>query len=170
MRFSRRSKRPPRGEFPRSFTEGWIRGTLPTASPAEARNVVEYMRRKGWSEKEVAELILPYMPRAARSTEDGRAATNAPRGASVPPRVSTAWLDQNLPAMSREEIRLVVDELERRGWSAPDAALAVLPHLLPKLPSEDAHAILAGLQELGMTDAEIDRLAPRVDGRGAQCG
>lgn len=159
MRFSRRSKRPPRGEFPPSFTQAWIRGTLPTASPAEARGVVEYMRRKGWTEEEVAELILPYMPRAARSP--GHAPAAASSGFSIPPRVSTAWLDQNLPAMDREEIRLVVDELERRGWSVPDAALAVLPHLLPKLPAEGAEAILAGLKELGMTDAEIDRLAPR---------
>jgi len=162
MRFSRRRKRPPRGEFPPSFTQAWIRGTLPTATPAEARGVVEYMRRKGWTEEEVAELILPYMPRAARSPgQDAHAPAGASGGLSIPPRVSTAWLDQNLPALDREDIRLVVDELEQRGWSVPDAALAVLPHLLPKLPAEDAEAILAGLKELGMTDTEVDRLAPR---------
>ena len=63
--------------------------------------------------------------------------------------------------MDRGQVRLVVEELERRGWPPTRLAVAVLPHLLPKLPPEDVDAILAGLKQLGMTDDEIARLVPR---------
>ncbi len=53
-------------EYPPSFTRAWIRRTLPTASPAEARALLENMRRRGWTEAEVAERILPYMPPTPR--------------------------------------------------------------------------------------------------------
>lgn len=180
MRFGRRSKQaeggpPPPGEFPPSFTRAFMRQTLPTTSPAEARSVVERMRRKGWTEEEVEQHLLPYMPqprqepppheeepsreeehetpRQEQHPDDG-----AERAVSLPPRVSRTWLDEHLPAMDRRELRLVVEELERRGWSPSQAALAVLPHLLPKLPAEDREAILAGLTELGVSDEEIARL------------
>ncbi len=55
----------------------------------------------------------------------------------------------------------VVDELERRGWSPGDAAVAVLPHLLPKLPPEEVDAILAGLREIGLSEEDIARLSTR---------
>lgn len=155
MRFGRRQKRLEPGEYPPSFTRSWMRQTLPTTSPGEARAVVERMRRKGWTDEEVAELLLPYMPPSPRGGESEASAEDA---VFVPARVSSAWLDQHLPAMGREQIRLVVEELERRGWSSMDVALAVLPHLLPKLPPEDSDAILEGLRELGMTDDEIARL------------
>lgn len=118
------------------------------------------MRRKGWTEEEVAQRILPFMPPLTPTPEGGEAEAVGPRAVSVPPRVSTRWLDRHLPAMDRTQIRLVVEELERRGWPPTDLAVAVLPHLLPKLPHEDADAILAGLKELGLTDGEIARLAP----------
>jgi hypothetical protein len=91
-----------------------------------------------------------------------RAATGSPGdpsapglAAPVPTDVSGAWLDEHLPAMDRRQMRLVVEELERRGWPPGTVALAVLPHLLPKLAAEDARAIRAGLANLGMTPAEI---------------
>lgn len=77
---------------------------------------------------------------------------------SVPARVSREWLDRTLPAMGREEIQLVVTELERRGWPPADVAVSVLPHLLPKLPAEDANAVLAALGELGLSEKSIARL------------
>jgi len=141
----------------------WFRQTLPSASPVEARAVLERMRRKGWTEAEIAEQILPYMPRA-RPGQAGSVARAGGAGISVPARVSNAWLDQQLPAMDREQIRFVVEELEQRGWPATKVAVAVLPHLLPKLPAEDADAILAGLKRLGMTDDEIARLRPQGSG------
>ncbi len=158
MRFRRRPKRPPPGEFPPSFTHGWIRRTLPSASPAEARALLQRMRDRGWTEAEVAERILPYMPRAPASGHTGAGERPA---IALPARVSTAWLDRQLPAMERGQIGCVVEVLERRGWPASDLAMAVLPHLLPKLPAADANAILAGLGELGMTAEEVARLAPR---------
>lgn len=128
------------------------------------------MRGRGWSEAEVAERILPYMPPAGRG-EAGGAGGDAPpgrgrgrgRGLTVPVRVSTAWLDRHLPTMDREGIRLVVEELEQRGWTATALAIAVLPHLLPKLPAADATAILEGLRELGLREKEIARLRPAGD-------
>ncbi len=161
MRFGRRRRRPERGEYPPSFTHGWLRLVLPSASPAEARAILERMRRKGWTEAEVAQRLLPFMPPGALASPEGdeRPAREA-RGVDVPPRVSTRWLDQQLPAMDRRQIRLVVEELERRGWPPTDLAVAVLPHLLPKLPPEDADAILAGLKELGLAEEEIARLTP----------
>jgi hypothetical protein len=162
VRFPRRNRdtRPPRGEFPPSFTRGWLRLTLPSASPAEARAVLERMRQRGWTEEEVAELILPYMPRSKPGRTEVGARAVGPPAVPVPAQVSTAWLDQQLPAMDRKQIRLVVEELERRGWPPTKLAVAVLPHLLPKLPAEDANAILAGLEQLGMTEDEIARLRP----------
>ncbi|MDQ3587027.1 MAG: hypothetical protein M3375_01555 [Actinomycetota bacterium] len=118
------------------------------------------MRRRGWTEAEVAERILPYMPRTPPPAASGGVRAGGGRAISVPPRVSTAWLDSHLPAMDRGQIRLVVDELEGRGWPAAELALAVLPHLLPKLPPEDAKAILAGLRELGVSEEQLARLAP----------
>ena len=160
MKFRRRRGRPPPGEYPPSFTHAWIRQTLPTASPAEARALLQTMRGRGWTEAEVAERILPYMPPASptQASGDGRAAKTPV--VSVPAQVSIAWLDRRLPVMDRGEIQLVVEELERRGWPATEVAIAVLPQLLPKLPPADAKAILAGLSELGMTEQEIARLAP----------
>ena len=155
MRFGRRRSRPPRGEYPPSFTHAWISRTLPTASPAEARALLHTMRGRGWTEAEVAERILPYMPPAPPGGGRG----GGGRALSVPARASTAWLDQQLPAMDREQIRAVVEELEGRGWPAAEVAIAVLPHLLPKLAPVDANAILAGLRELGMTEEELTRLA-----------
>lgn len=148
MWFRRRRSRPPPGEFPPSFTHAWIRRTLPTASAAEAQGLLRTMRDRGWTEAEIAERILPYMPRVP------------PAPAHVPAEVSTAWLDRHLPAMDREQIGVVVAELERRGWPAPELALAVLPHLLPKLPPADANAILAELGTLGLSREQIARLAP----------
>jgi len=110
------------------------------------------MRGRGWTEAEVAERILPYMPPAPPAGDGERAL-------SMPARASTAWLDHQLPAMDREQIRAVVEELEGRGWPAAEVAIAVLPHLLPKLAPADANAILAGLRELGMTEEELTRLA-----------
>jgi hypothetical protein len=75
----------------------------------------------------------------------------------MPADVTPAWLDEHLPAMDRRQMRLVVDELERRGWPLATVAMAVLPHLLPKLPADDARAIIAGLAELGMSGEEIAR-------------
>ena len=137
-----------------------MRQTLPTCSPAEARAVLERMRRRGWTEEEVADLILPFMPSAGPFPERRPVEGAGPRPTAVPPKVSTAWLDQHLPSMDRAQIRLLVEELERRGWSSTELAVAVLPHLLPKLPREDADALLEGLKRLGMTDAEVARLAP----------
>ena len=162
MRFWRRSRRrPPGGEYPPSFTHAWIRQTLPTASPAEARGLLETMRRRGWSEAEVAERILPYMPPNPPTARSGDGPSRGELGISpLPAAVSTAWLDRHLPALARRELRLVVEELERRGWPAGELAVAVLPHLLPKLPPADAKAVLEGLRELGMTEEELVRLDP----------
>ena len=154
--FRRRQKRPPRGEFPPGFTASFFRQTLPTTSPAEARAALDHLRRKGWTEEEIAEQILPYMPRPRRPPDGDES-----RLRYIPAGVSTAWLDRHLPAMDPEGIRRVVDELERRGWSSTDAAVAVLPHLLPKLPPDEVDAILAGLKEIGMSEEDIARLSPR---------
>ena len=157
----KRDTRPPPGEFPPSFTRGWLRLALPSASPAEARAALERLRQLGWTEEEVAEQILPFMPRPRPGRKESEARVVEPPAVSVPARVSTTWLDEQLPAMDRQQIRLVVEELEQRGWPPTRLAVAVLPHLLPKLPAEDVDAILAGLKQLGMTDDEIARLAPR---------
>ncbi|MDQ3644887.1 MAG: hypothetical protein M3356_05190 [Actinomycetota bacterium] len=117
------------------------------------------MRDRGWTEAEVAERILPYMP-APPAPVDGDPAAGPEGAISVPAQVSNAWLDRELPAMDRGQIRLVVEELERREWPPTELAVAVLPHLLPKLGAADANAVLRGLSELGMTDEEIARLAP----------
>lgn len=117
---------------------------------------MDHLRRKGWSEEEIAAHILPYMPKP-RPPLPGEVS----RFTQLPDPVSTAWLDQQLPAMEREEIRHVVDELERRGWSPADAAVAVLPHLLPKLPPEDVDAVLAGLREIGLSEEDLARLSSR---------
>lgn len=113
------------------------------------------MRGRGWTEAEVAKRILPYMPRGAGAG----ARANAPTESLLPGAVSIAWLDRQLPAMDRAQIQLVVEELERRGWPATEVAIAVLPHLLPKLPPADAKAVLAGLGELGLAGEDIARLA-----------
>ena len=117
------------------------------------------MRGRGWTEAEVAERILPYMPPGPPAAASGGRGGGG-RALSVPARASTAWLDQQLPAMDREQIRAVAEELEGRGWPAAEVAIAVLPHLLPKLAPVDANAILAGLRELGMTEEELTRLVP----------
>ena len=161
VRFRSRRSRPPRGEYPPSFTHAWIRRTLPTASPSEARALLHTVRRRGWTEADVAERILPFMPSAPPAQASGEPRVGEPEAIPVPAQVSTAWLDRHLPAMDRGQARLVVEELERRGWPATELAVAVLPHLLPKLGPADASAILAGLMELGMTEEEIARLAPR---------
>ena len=109
----------------------------------------------------MAEQILPFMPRPRPDRTGSEAREVGPQAISVPARVTTAWLDEQLPAMDRGQVRLVVEELEQRGWPPTKLAVAVLPHLLPKLPAEDVDAILAGLKQLGMTDAEIARLEPR---------
>ncbi len=159
MRFLRRRKRTPPGEYPEQFTRAFVRQTLPTATPAEARSTVEHLRGKGWSDDKLAQHVLPYMPPDAGSAPRRATTRGAPDAISVPTPVSRGWLDRQLPAMTPGQIRLVVEELERRGWSAREAAVAVLPHLLPKLPEADARAILAGLHELGVSDDEVARLA-----------
>jgi len=161
MRLGRRRKKLGSGEYPSSFTQGWLRLVLPSATPAEARAILEGMRGKGWTEAEVAQRLLPFMPPGAlASPERGQEPTPDPPEVMVPAGVSTTWLDRHLPAMDRTQIRLVVEELERRGWPPTDLAVSVLPHLLPKLPPEDADAILAGLAQLGLSDEEIARLRP----------
>lgn len=159
MRFLPSRKRRLPGEYPESFTRAFVRQTLPTASPREARSTVAHLRRKGWSEDKLAQYVLPYMPRDEGTAQPQTVAGGGPEAVSVPARVTSDWLDQQLPAMPPRQIRLVVEELERRGWSAREAAVAVLPHLLAKLPPDDAQAILAGLRELGVSDDEVARLA-----------
>ncbi len=122
------------------------------------------MRDRGWTEAEIAERIMPYMPRTPPTAAQDEAPAGGGRAVSVPAEVSTDWLDRHLPAMDREQIRLVVEELERRGWPTTKVTFAVLPHLLPKLPPADVNAILAQLSALGMSQEEIARLAPGVEG------
>jgi len=161
MRLGRRRKKLEPGEYPPSFTQGWLRLVLPSATPAEARAILEGMRGKGWTEAEVAQRLLPFMPPGAlASPERGQEPTPDLPEVMVPAGVSATWLDRHFPTMDRTQIRLVVEELERRGWPPTDLAVAVLPHLLPKLPPEDADAILAGLAQLGLSDEEIARLRP----------
>ncbi len=161
MRWRRlpRSKRVP-GEYPESFVKAWTALTLPSATPSEAASAVRHLRSKGWTEQQLAEFILPYMPRDARPPSPG-AHTEGPLSISLPSGVTTAWLDRHLPALDRRQLRLVVDELELRGWPAGTVAMAVLPHLLPTLASEDARAVVAGLADLGMTEQEIARATTR---------
>ena len=154
MMFRRRRKRLAPGEFPEHVTRVYVQRTLPTATPGEARRTVEHLRSKGWSEDKLAQHILPFMPRFPHAAL-GSASGDGAEEVFVPLPVSRQWLDEQLPGMDRGQIRLVVDELERRGWSAKDAALLVLPHLLPKLPDEDALAVVAGLERLGLTEREI---------------
>lgn len=118
------------------------------------------MRDRGWTEAEIAERILPYMPRIPPTAAHAEATEGGGRAVSLPAEISTAWLDGHLPAMDRQQIRLVVEELERRGWPTTKVTFAVLPHLLPKLPPADANAILTELQALGLSQEEIARLAP----------
>ena len=159
MGFLRRRKqqRVP-GEYPESFTRAWVQMTLPSASQAEARSTVEHLRSKGWSEQKLAQYVLPYMP-VEDPTKLDYNIHGGPEPVWVPAQVSSAWFEQRLPDMSPAEIRLVVEELERRGWSPGETAVTVLPHLLPKLPEEDAQAIIAGLDRLGLRKDEIARLA-----------
>lgn len=178
------------GEYPERFVKAWMARTLPTTTPAEAAAAVAHLQSKGWTEEQVAEFILPYMPRDAgppASSEGGGAPIPGTRGARVigwapdeqpvapssgeqpvaappadpsfalPPDVTRSWLDEHLPQMDRRQLRLAVDELERRGWPSGAVAMAVLPHLLPTLPAADRRAVVAGLAELGMTRVEIAR-------------
>lgn len=149
------------GEYPESFVKGWMALTLPSATPAEAASALSHLRGKGWTEQQLAEFILPYMPREPRSPAGRDAQAEGAQADRLPAGVTTAWLDEHLPAMDHGELRAVVDELERRGWPSGTVAMAVLPHLLPKLPAEDARAVVAGLARLGMTDEEIARATTR---------
>jgi len=164
MSWQTRSKRKRAADdHPENFVKGWMALTLPSATPVEAELAVRHLRSKGWTEQQLADFILPYMPREPPPPPAAAPGVTleAPQAISVPPGISTAWLDEHLPAMDRRQLRLVVDELERRGWSPGSVALAVLPHLLPTLPAEDARAVVAGLADLGMTDDEIARATAR---------
>jgi hypothetical protein len=177
MRWRRRAKpaRAP-GEYPESFVKGFMARTLGSTTPTEAASAVRHLRTKGWTEEQLAEFILPYMPRGTPApaqttpstppeappdrmpTEPATAAPPDRAGElSLPPEVTRPWLDQHLPALDRYQLRRVVDELEHRGWPSGRVALVVLPHLLPKLTGDDARAIVAGLADLGMSEEEITR-------------
>ena len=171
------------GEYPERFVKAWMATTLPTTTPAEAESAVAHLQSKGWTEEQVAEFILPFMPREADSpapipgtrgpkvmtwapddppveTSPGEPSVPAPPADApfaLPPDVTRSWLDDHLPQMDRRQLRLVVDELERRGWPPDAVAMAVLPHLLPTLPAAERRAIVAGLAELGMDGVEIAR-------------
>jgi hypothetical protein len=168
------------GEYPEGFVKGFMARTLPSTTPDEAASAVSHLRGKGWTEERLAEFILPYMPRGGPGQARGAVADDRPapwqaqpdraqvepaRGAqldgtrdlSLPADVTRPWLAQHLPALDRYQLRLVVDELERRGWPTGTVATIVLPHLLPKLPADDARAIVAGLADLGMSEEEIAR-------------
>jgi hypothetical protein len=149
------------GEYPESFVKGWMALTLPSTTPAEAASAVRHLRSKGWTEQQLADFILPYMPRDGRPPPASGARAEPAQGSSLPSNVTRLWLDRHLPALDRPQLRLVVDELERRGWPSGTVAMTVLPHLLPMLPAEDARAIVAGLADLGMTDDEIARATTR---------
>ena len=151
--FRRRHKRPPRGEYPPSFERSFFRQALPSTPPAEARAILEHLRGKGWTEEKIAKQILPYLPPPGSPLGEGSGLVH------LPPHVSREWLDRHLPVMDQEEIRRVVDALERRGWPAAHAAVVVLPHLLPKLAPEDADAILSGLRDIGVSEEDVARLS-----------
>ena len=161
MKFLRRHKRLGPGEFPEHVTRAFVRQTLPSATQAEAKRTMEHLRSQGWSEAKLTQ-FLPYMPidhgpPPPQMVPEG----HVPPPVSVPADVTPDSLDQQLRTMNRQQIRQVVEQLEDRGWSAKEVAVAVLPHLLPQLPPQDADAILANLHELGLSDGEIARLTPR---------
>jgi hypothetical protein len=145
------------GEYPESFVKRWMAVTLPSTTPAQAASAVRHLRSTGWTEEQIAEFILPYMPPDVGPRAMAGAQGERVQAISLPSDVTTTWLDEHLPALDRRQLRLVVDELERRGWATGTVAMAVLPHLLPKLPAEDARAVVSGLADLGMTDEEIAR-------------
>jgi hypothetical protein len=145
------------GEYPESFVKGWMARTLPSTTPAEAASAVRHLRGKGWTEQQLAEFVLPYMPREVGPRAELGAQAEPARAISLPANVTRSWLDQHLPSLDRRQLRVVVDELEGRGWPTAAVAVIVLPHLLPKLPAEDSRAIVSGLANLGMSDEEIAR-------------
>ncbi|MDQ6777936.1 MAG: hypothetical protein M3071_17390 [Actinomycetota bacterium] len=142
------------GEYPESFTKRFMARTLPSATPTQAASAVRHLRSQGWTEEQLAEFILPFMPQTDQAPHTPADPTHA---ISLPPDVTRAWLDRHLPALDRYQLRRIVDELEHRGWPTGTVATIVLPHLLPKLPPDDARAIVVGLAHLGMTEEEISR-------------
>lgn len=86
MRWRRpKPKRVP-GEYPERFVKAWMATTLPSATDAEAASAVAHLRGKGWTEEQVAEFILPYMPceAGARAIRGGRRPLrSAPGGGPV---------------------------------------------------------------------------------------
>jgi hypothetical protein len=154
MKFLRRGKQRTPGEYPERFTRAFVQQTLPSATPAEQQRTVEHLRGKGWSEEKLAQHVLPYLPPEQPDLVVG----GRLEAAAMPAQISRQWLVETLPALTPRQIQAVVEELERRGWSARDAAVAVLPHLLPKLSDEHAHGILAGLGRFGVSADEVVRL------------
>ncbi len=124
MRFGRRrSSRPPRGEYPPSFTHAWIRQTLPTASAPEARALLQTMRDRGWTETEVAERILPYMPPMPPAPASGDAPAGEAGAVSVLARVSAVLpklppADANALLAGLRELGMTEEEIARLSGGA----------------------------------------------------
>lgn len=152
--------------FPARVTAAYLARELPAMTRPEVLALLAQLLRRGWSHENVYEWTLGFSP------------LKPPR--QLPARISTAWLEANVPLLSPRRIERLVAELRRRSWSEadirehvygnrPGGLAAGLPARLgtawldqhaPLMNAEEQDRLAEALARRGWSEAEIRAYAP----------
>lgn len=153
-------------EFPARITAAYLARELPAMTRPEVLALLAEVLRRGWSHENVYEWTLGFSP------------LKPPR--QLPNRITTAWLEANVPLLSPRRIERLVAELRRRAWSEaairehvygnrPAGLAARLPERLavawleqhaPLMNAEEQDLLAGALVRRGWSEPEIRRYAP----------
>ena len=147
-------------ELPSRFTQAWIKRTFPTLSPPETETALEAMRRKGWTEEDLSQRVYPHLAKPGADNTEAKVP-------SLPDALTVAWVDEVLPTLTLSQAIELTELVSSLDPSAPDeVTLALTRHLTAKLDPEGAEEVLKGLGTRGVSDEEIEVLAPALAGPG----
>jgi hypothetical protein len=145
----------PAASFPPRITERYLEQEVSGMGYDQLRALVAELRRRGWSEEEIADRALKFSPHQPPNR--------------LPARITPAWLATNVPLLGPNRIRRLTTELRRRGWSSDEIRTYVFEHHQNGLAEEIPARIQIGWLERNtplMTIAEQNRLAQIMLERG----
>lgn len=152
--------------FPARITAAYLARELPAMTRPEVLALLAEVLRRGWSHENVYEWTLGFSP------------LKPPR--QLPNRISTAWLEANVPLLSPRRIERLAAELRRRAWSEaairehvygnrPAGLAARLPERLavawleqhaPLMNAEEQDRLAEALVRRGWSEPDVRRYAP----------
>jgi hypothetical protein len=99
--------------LPNRVTERWLKQNVPPLSRAELIDLIERLRERGWDERSLENVT--------------KHSSHGPPN-RLPQRVTFEWIARTIPLMSAFQLRSLISELHKRGWTGSEIREGVMPH------------------------------------------